>query len=177
MGSGRTRKGKAVETLPRAREKKKWQRKVTVKKAAADDDDDVELVEGPSKAGPSKKASPKPTGREGVEERLDRVVNALGDLTTVVHRLAANHVVLTRQTQTLANVAFEYISRTYKEYTLESEGPEEFDEDVETLRVENWDLGNLDTLVARGENAKVIITHYKEHLAGTGPTPDAPKDA
>ena len=170
MGSGRTRKGKAVKTLLRAREKKTWQRKVTVKKAAADDDDDVELVERPSKAGP------KPTGREGVEEWLNWVVDALGDLTTVVHRLAANHIMLTRQTRTLANVAFEYILRTYKEYTLELEGPEEFDEDVETLRVENWDLGNLDTLVARGENVKVIITHYKEHLAGTGPAPDAPKD-
>ena len=179
MGSSGTGKGKVVETSLRAGEKKKRQRKVTVKKAAADDDDDdVELVEGPSKAGPSKKAGPKPTGREGpVEERLDRVVNALGDLTTVVRGLAANHVVLTRQTRTLVNVAFEYVSRTYEEYTSESEGLEEFDEDVETLRVENQDLGNLDTLAARGENAKAIIAHYEDRLAGTGPASDAPKDA
>ena len=68
LDSGGTRKGKAVKTLPQAGEKKKQQQKVTTKKAAADDDDDVELVEGPSKAGPSKKASPRPTGREGVEE-------------------------------------------------------------------------------------------------------------
>ena len=100
MGSSGTGKGKAVETSPRAGEKKKWQRKVTIKKAAADDNDDVELVEGPSKAGPSKKASPKPTGREGMGERLDRVVDALGDLTTVVRGLTANHVMLTRQTRT-----------------------------------------------------------------------------
>ena len=58
----------------------------------------------------------------------------------------------------------------------ESEGPEEFDEDVETLRAENRDLGNLDTLAARGENAKAIIAHYEDRLAGTGPAPDAPKD-
>ena len=115
---------------------------MTIKKAVADDNDDVELVEGPSKAGP------KPTGKERVEERLDRVVDALGDLTMVVHGLAADHVVLTRQTQTLANVAFKYVLRTYEEYTLELEGPEEFDEDVETLRAENRDLGNLDTLAA-----------------------------
>ena len=63
---------------------------MTVKKAMADDDDDMELVEGPSKASPSKKASPKPTGRERVEERLNWVVDALGDLTTVIRRLAAN---------------------------------------------------------------------------------------
>ena len=151
---------------------------MTIKKAAADDDDDdVELVEGPSKASPSKKAVPKPTGREGVEERLDRVVDALGDLTTVVCGLAANHVMLMRQTRTLANVAFEYVSRMYKEYTSESEGPEEFNEDVEMLRAENQDLGNLDTLAARGENAKVIIAHYEDRLAGTGPAPNAPKDA
>ena len=150
---------------------------MTVKKAAADDDDDVELVEGPSKAGPSKKAGPKPTGREGVEERLDRVVDALGDLTTVVRRLAANHVVLTQQTRTLVNVAFEYVSRMYEEYTSESEGLEEFDEDVEALRAENRDLSNLDTIAARGENAKAIIAHYEDRLARTGPAPDAPKDA
>ena len=65
----------------------------------------------------------------------------------------------------------------YEEYTLESEGPEEFDEDVGTLRAENRDLGNLDTLTARGENAKAIIAHYEDRLAGTGPAPDAPKDA
>ena len=100
MGSSRTRKGKAVKTSPRAGEKKKRQRKVTVKKATADDDDDVELVEGPSKAGPSKKAGPKPIGREGVGEQLDQVVDALGDLTTVVRGLTANHDVLTQQTQT-----------------------------------------------------------------------------
>ena len=144
---------------------------MTAKKATADNDDDMELVEGLSKA------SPKSTGREGVEERLNRVVDALGDLTTVVHGLAANHVMLTQQTWTLANIAFKYVSRTYEEYTSESEGPEEFDEDVEMLRVENWDLGNLDTLVAWGENAKVIIAHYEDHLAGTGPAPNAPKDA
>ena len=177
MGSSGTRKGKAVETSPRAGEKKKRQRKVTVKKATVDDDDDVELVEGPSKAGPSKKAGPKPTGREGVEERLDRVVDALGDLTMVVRGLAANHVVLTRQTRTLANVAFKYVSRMYEEYTLELEGPEEFDEDVEALRAENRDRGNLDTLTARGENAKAIIAHYEDRLARTGPAPDVPKDA
>ena len=170
-------KGKAVETSPQAGEKKKRQRKVTIKKAAADDDNDVELVEGPSKAGPSKKASPKPTGREGVEERLDWVVDALGDLTTVVRGLATNHVVLMRQTQTLANVAFEYVSRTYEEYMSELEGPEEFDKDVEALRAENRDLGNLDTLAARGENTKAIIAHYEDRLAGTGPAPNAPKDA
>ena len=177
MGSSRTGKGKVVETSPQAGEKKKWQQKVTVKKAMADDDDDMELVEGLSKAGPSKKAGLKPTGREGVEERLNRVVDALGDLTTVVCGLAANHVVLTRRTRTLANVAFEYILRMYEEYTSESEGPEEFNEDMETLRAENWDLGNLDTLAAQGENAKAIITHYEDRLAGTGPAPDAPKDA
>ena len=105
------------------------------------------------------------------------MVDALGDLTTVVRGLAANHVVLTRQTRTLANVAFEYVSRTYEEYTSELEGPEEFDEDVETLRAENRDLGNLDTLAARGENVKAIIAHYEDRLAGTGPAPDAPKDA
>ena len=176
MGSSGTRKGKAVETSPRAGEKKKWQWKVTVKKAAADDDDDMELVEGPSKAGPSKKVGPKPTGRKGVEEWLNWVVDALGDLTTVVHRLAANHVVLTQQTRTLANVTFEYVSRMYEEYTSESEGPEEFDKDVETLRAENRDLGNLDTLTAWGENAKAIIAHYKDHLTRTGSAPDAPKD-
>ena len=148
MGSSGTRKGKAVEMSPRAGEKKKWQWKVTVKKAVADDDDNVELVEGPSKVSPSKKAGLKPTGRERVEEWLDQVVDALGDLTMVVHGLAANHVVLTWQTRTLANVAFEYVSRTYEEYTLESEGSEEFDEDVETLRAKNQDLGNLDTLAA-----------------------------
>ena len=177
MGSSGTGKGKAVETSPRAGEKKKRQRKVTIKKAAADDDNDMELVEGPSKAGPSKKAGPKPTGREGVEERLDWVVDALGDLTTVVRGLAANHVVLMRQTRTLANVAFEYVSRTYEEYTSESEGLEEFDEDVEALRAENRDLGNLDTLAARGENTKAIIAHYEDCLARTGPAPNAPKDA
>ena len=135
LGSSGTGKGKAVETSLRAGEKKKQQRKVTAKKAAVDDDDDdIKLVEGPSKAGPSKKAGPKPTGREGVEERLDRVVDALGDLTTVVRGLAANHVMLTQQTRTLANITFEYVSRTYEEYTSELEGPEEFDEDVETLR-------------------------------------------
>ena len=176
MGSSGTGKGKAVETSLQAGERKKWQRKVTVKKAAADDDDNMELVEGPSKASPSKKAGPKPTRREGVEERLDWVVDALGDLTTVIHGLAANHVVLMRQTRTLANITFEYVLRTYKEYTSESEGPEEFDEDVETLRAENWDLGNLDTLAAWGENAKAIIAHYKDHLARTGSAPDAPKD-
>ena len=176
MGSSGTGKGKAVETSPRAGEKTKWQRKVTVKKAAADNDDNMELVEGPSKAGPSKKAGPKPTGREGVEERLDWVVNALGDLTTVVRGLAANHVMLTQQTQTLANVTFEYVSRTYEEYTLELEGPEEFNKDVETLRAENQDLGNLDTLVAWGENMKVIIAHYKDHLTRTGSAPNASKD-
>ena len=95
MGSGRTGKGKVVEISPCAGEKKKQQRKVTIKKAAVDDNDDVELVEGPSKAGPSKKTSPKPTRREGVEEWLNRVVDALGDLTTVVRRLVANHVMLT----------------------------------------------------------------------------------
>ena len=105
------------------------------------------------------------------------MVNALGDLTTVVRGLATNHVVLTRQTRTLANIAFEYVSRMYEEYTSESEGPEEFDEDVDTLRAENQDLGNLEMLAARGENTKAIITHYKECLAGTRPAPDAPKDA
>ena len=109
MGSSRTGKGKAVETSPRAGEKKKRQQKVTVKKATADNDDNVELVEGPSKASPSKKAGPKPTGRKGVEEQLDQVVDALGDLTTVVRGLATNHVVLMRQTWTLVNVTFEYV--------------------------------------------------------------------
>ena len=80
---------------------------MTAKKATADDDNDVELVEGPSKANPSKKTGPRPTRREGVEERLDQVVDALGDLTTVVRGLAANHVVLTRQTQTLVNASQE----------------------------------------------------------------------
>ena len=55
---------------------------------------------------------------------------------------------LMQQTRTLVNVAFKYVLRMYEEYTLESEGLEEFDEDVEMLRAENWDLGNLDTLAA-----------------------------
>ena len=175
MGSSGTGKGKEVETLPWAGEKKKQQWKVTAKKATADDNN-VELVEGPSRAGPSKKTGPRPTRREGVEEQLDWVVDALGDLTTVVHGLAANHVLLMCQTQTLANIAFEYVLRMYDEYMLESEGPEEFNEDVEALRAKNQDLGNLETLTARGENMKAIIAHYEECLAGTRPAPDAPKD-
>ena len=74
------------------------------------------------------------------------------------------------------NVAFEYILRTYDKYTSESKGLEELDEDVGTLRAENWDLGNLETLMAQGENMKVIIAHYEECLAGTRPAPDVPKD-
>ena len=170
MGSDRTRKGKGVEMSLRAEEKKKQQWKVTAKKAVVDNDNDVELVEGPSKAGP------RLTGREGVEEWLNWVVNVLGDLTTVICRMAANHVQLTRQTWVLANMAFKFVSRTFDEYTSELEGPEEFNEDVKVLRAENRDLRNLETLASQGENVKATIAHDKEHyLARAGPAPNVPK--
>ena len=121
------------------------------------------------------KAGPRLTGREGMEEWLNWVVNVLGDLTTLICRMAANHVQLTRQTWALANMAFKFISRTFDEYTSELEGPEEFNEDVKVLRAETRDLRNLETLASQGKNVKAIIAHDEEHLARAGPAPNVPK--